>query len=273
MNPAEAAAVARRRFGNVTLIREEIYHMNTVSWLETISQDLRYGARLLAKSPGFTVVAVVSLALGIGANTASFQLIDAVRLRSLPVQSPRELAEIKIAGGNNGIGLNDSYGVLTRPIWEEIRRNHPSFSGVFAWNRRQEIVGDGSSTEPVISLFVTGDLFRTLGVQAWRGRSIGPEDEHACPDSTVMVSDAYWQRKLGSRQIDGSTKLIVDGALAQVIGVTPPSFFGLAVGESFDIVRPFCGPQRLMRNVFDVTVMGRLRPGLSLSQATAQLAG
>ena len=273
MTSAEAAAAAHRTFGNTTLIREEIYHMNTVSWLESISQDLRHGARLLAKSPGFTVVAVVSLALGIGANTAIFQLVDAVRLRSLPVQNPHELAEIKIVGGNGGMGMNDAYGVLTRPMWEEIRRSHPSFSGVFAWNKHQEIVGEGGGAEQVSSLFVTGDLFRTLGVQAWRGRSIGPDDEHACPDSTVMVSHAYWQSKLGSRKIDPNVKLIVDGALVQVIGVTPPSFFGLAVGESFDIVHPFCQPQHLMRNYFDVTVMGRLRPGLILSQASAQLAG
>jgi hypothetical protein len=247
--------------------------MNTVSWLESISQDLRHGARLLAKSPGFTVVAVVSLALGIGANTAIFQLVDAVRLRSLPVQNPHELAEIKIVGGNGGMGMNDAYGVLTQPTWEEIRRSHPSFSGVFAWNKHQEIAGEGTGSEPISSLFITGDLFRTLGVQAWRGRSIGPDDEHDCPDSTVMVGHAYWQSKLGSREIEASVKLIVDGALVQVIGVTPPSFFGLAVGESFDIVRPFCQPQQLMRNYFDVTVIGRLRPGLSLSQASAQLAG
>ena len=272
MTPTEAAAAARRTFGNATLIREDIYHMNTVSWLESISQDLRYGARLLAKSPGFTLVAVISLALGIGANTAIFQLVDAVRLRSLPVQNPQELAEIKIIGGNNGMGLNDSYGVLTRPMWEEIRRSHPSFSGVFAWSKDQAIVGQGSSAEPVNSLIVTGNLLRTLGVQPWRGRSIDPDDEHACPDITVMVSHAYWQSKLGSREIDTNAKLMVDGALRQVIGVTPPSFFGLAVGESFDIVQPFCRPPQLMRNSFDVTVMGRLRPGSNLAQASAQLA-
>jgi predicted permease len=273
MTPSEAASAARRTFGNPTLIREEIYRMNTVSWLESIAQDLRYGARLLAKSPGFTVVAVVSLALGIGANTAIFQLIDAVRLRSLPVQNPHELAEIKIVGGNGGMGMNDAYGELTRPMWEEIRRSHPSFSGVFAWSKYQKIVGEGGDADPVNALIVTGDAFRTLGVQPWRGRSIGPDDEHACPDSTVMVSHAYWQSKLGSRELDANTKLIVDGVPAQVVGVTPPSFFGLAVGESFDIVVPFCQPQQLMRNLFDVTVMGRLRPGVSLPQASAQLTG
>ncbi len=271
MTPAEAATAARRTFGNPTLIREEIYHMNTVSWFESTAQDLRHGARLLAKSPGFTIVAIVSLALGIGANTAIFQLIDAVRLRSLPVQNPQELAEIKIVGGNGGMGMNDAYGVLTQPMWEEIRRNHPSFSSVFAWNKNQQIVRLGANAEPANSFFVTGDALRTLGVQPLRGRLILPDDEHACPASTVMVSYAYWQSKLGGRELEANTKLLIDGVPSQVVGVTPPSFFGLAVGESFDIVSPLCQPQQLLRNLFDVTVMGRLRPGVSLSQASAQL--
>src|SRR5579859_5648665 len=100
--------------------------MNTVPWLESIAQDVRYAARLLLTNPGFAAVAVLSLALGIGANTPIFQLLNAVRLRSLPVQNPRELAEIRIVGGNGGMGLNGPYGELTRPIWEEIRREHPA---------------------------------------------------------------------------------------------------------------------------------------------------
>jgi hypothetical protein len=168
MTPAEAAAAARRTFGNPTLIREEIYQMNTVSWLESLAQDLRYGARLLGRSPGFTVVAIASLALGIGANTAIFQLIEAVRLRSLPVQNPQQLAEIKIVGGHRGMGMNDAYGELTRPMWEEIRRSHPSFSGVFAWTKRQDIVGEGGNAEAANSFFVTGDLFQTLGATVAR---------------------------------------------------------------------------------------------------------
>jgi hypothetical protein len=115
MPPAEAAAAARRKFGNPGLVREEIYRMNTIGWLESTWQDLRYAARTLRLSPGFATVAIVSLALGIGANTAIFQLLDAVRLRSLPVQNPQELAEVKIVGGNHGMGMNQQYGELTRP--------------------------------------------------------------------------------------------------------------------------------------------------------------
>lgn len=127
-------------------------------------------------------------------------------------------------------------------------------------SKRQQIVRTGGDAEPVNSLFVTGDALRTLGVQPWRARLIVPDDERACPYSAVMVSYAYWQNKLGGREVDtASTRLIVDGVPAQVVGVTPPSFFGLAVGESFDIVTPLCQPPRLVRNVFDVTVMASWR--------------
>ena len=129
MPPAEAAAAARRKFGNPGLVREEIYRMNTIGWLESAWQDLRYGVRTLRLSPGFAAVAILSLALGIGANTAIFQLLDAVRLRSLPVQNPQELAEVKIVGGNHGMGLTNSYGELTRPIWQLIRDRQQGFLG------------------------------------------------------------------------------------------------------------------------------------------------
>ena len=107
-------------------------------------QDLRYGARLLRRSPGFALVGILSLALGIGANTAIFQLLDAVRLRSLPVPKPHELAEVRIVGGNHGMGINPgAYGQLTRPVWQEIREHHEPFSGVFAWSANDVRVGQG----------------------------------------------------------------------------------------------------------------------------------
>lgn len=247
--------------------------MRGASWLQSIAQDLRYGVRLLLMAPGFTTVAILSLTLGIGANTAIFQLLNAVRLRSLPVSRPQELAEIRIVGGNHGMGVNDSYySELTRPIWQEIRRDHPPFSSVFAWGEDQMRVGEGSAAQMVKGITVSGDFFPVLGVRPWRGRLIASEDEHACPASSAVVSYAFWQSKMGGRDIDANTKVLVNAELKQVIGVTPPSFFGLAVGERFDIALPFCQPKQLSRNLFDVTVMGRLRPGSTLLSASAQLA-
>ena len=272
MSPSDAASAAHRKFGNPTLIREEIYRMNTVSWLESIVQDLRYGFRTMIANPGFSLIAILSLALGIGANTAIFQLLNAVRLRSLPVKNPHELAEIKIVGGNRGMGLVEPYGELTRPMWEQIRRDHPAFSGVFAWSKDDVSLGEGKDFERVPAIVVSGEFFPVLGLEPWRGRLIGPEDEHSCPDSTAVASYGFWQSQLGGREIDRNTKISIDGRLRQIVGVTPPSFLGLIVGERFDIALPACTPKQLSSNSFEVTVMGRLKPGWTVASASAQLA-
>jgi len=236
-------------------------------------QDLRYGARLLRRSPGFALVGILSLALGIGANTAIFQLLDAVRLRSLPVPKPHELAEVRIVGGNHGMGINPgAYGQLTRPVWQEIREHHEPFSGVFAWSANDVRVGQGGDLRRAHGLYVSGEFFRVLGVRPWRGRLLLPEDEGgACPPSKAVVSYAYWQGEMGGRDIGTRSTLMINGGLKEVVGVTPPGFFGLAVGDSFDIAIPFCQPKELRRDVFDVAVMGRLCPGWTLKRASAWL--
>jgi predicted permease len=238
-------------------------------------QDLRYAIRQLRMAPGFALVAIASLALGIGANAAIFQLLDAVRLRSLPISNPKELAEVRIVGGNHGFGINGGfYSQLTRPIWREIREHHDAFSGVFAWSSYEERVGKGVDLRNVRALEVSREFFPVLGVQPWRGRLLMSEDEEsACTISGVVVSYRYWQSQMGGRELDGNNPIIVDGHSSQVIGVTPPGFFGVAVGESFDIAVPLCYGKDLRREVFDVSVMGRLRPGWSLERASALMAG
>jgi predicted permease len=273
MPPAEAAAAARRKFGNPGLVREKIYRMNTIGWLESTWQDLRYGMRTLRLSPGFAAVAIVSLALGIGANTAIFQLLDAVRLRSLPVQNPQELAEMKIVGGNQGMGLNQQYGELTRPLWELIRDKQQAFSGTFAWSANQRYIGRGSQMRHFNQLLVSGGFFRVLGVQPFRGRLLGPQDEGACPASAAVASYAYWQSELGGRDLSSGIKLFADNSLVEIVGITPPEFFGVAVGDSFDLALPFCQPKdALRRDIFEVSVMGRLKPGWTIERASAAMA-
>lgn len=272
MPPAEAAAAARRKFGNPGMVREEIYRMNTIGWLESTWQDLRYAARVLRASPGFAMVAILSLTLGIGANTAIFQVLDAVRLRSLPVRNPQELTEVKIVGGNHGMGLNQPYGELTRPLWELIRDQQQAFSGVFAWSANQGYIGRGSGMRHFNELLVSGEFFRVLGVRPWSGRLLGPQDEGACPVSAAVASYAYWQSELGGRDIASGIRLIADNGPVEVVGVTPPEFFGMAVGESFDLARPFCQPKDgLRRDIFEVSVMGRLKPGWKIERASAAM--
>ena len=132
MKPRDARDAAHRKLGNVTLVREDIYYMNTVTVLDAFWRDLKYGARLLRLNPGFAVVATLSLALGIGANTAIFQLLDAVRIRTLPVERPQELVEIRIAdtkGGRTGRFMGRRP-MLTNPQFEQIRDRQEVFSGL-----------------------------------------------------------------------------------------------------------------------------------------------
>ncbi len=273
MKPEEARRRARLKFGGLDQVKEECRDLGAAHFIENVFQDMRYGLRQLRCNPGFTIVAVLTLALGIGANTAIFQLLDAIRLRSLPVPNPHELAEVRIVGGNHGMGLNaEKYGGLTRPLWQEIRRDHEPFSGVFAWSAGDVRVTQGSDLRHAHGLYVSGEFFRVLGLQPWRGRLILPEDEvGACPPSKAVVSYSYWQGQMGARDIGTGSTLTINDSLMEVIGVTPPGFFGLAVGDSFDVAIPFCQPKELRRDVFDLAVMGRLRPGWTLKRASAWL--
>lgn len=236
-------------------------------------QNLRYALRQLRLNPMFALVMVASLALGIGANTAIFQLLDAVRLRSLPVPRPQELAEVRIIGGNKGFGVtNGVYAQLTRPIWKEIKQHHEPFTDVFAWSLQDQTIGRGSDSRSVRAFEVSGEFFPALGIQPWRGRLFRPEDEaDQCKISQVAVSYPYWQSQMGGRELSANETLVVEGNPAQVVGVTPPGFFGVAVGETFDITFPFCHQKESNAYLFDVSVIGRLRPGWSLERASAQM--
>src|SRR5215468_1323564 len=171
--------------------------------MQTLIQDLRFGARLLMKQPGFTLIAVITLALGIGANTAIFQLLDTVRLRSLPIDRPHELAEIRIAGGNGGMGINPGpYGGVTRPMWEAARREQKAFSGLAAWNQFGLRLGRGAERKRAKGLEVSGEFFPILRVAPWRGRLFQPDDESfACPANRAVVSYSFWQREMGGREL------------------------------------------------------------------------
>src|SRR5579862_9045780 len=134
MTPQEARRAAHLKLGNPIEIREEIYRMNTVRLFDSVWQDLRYAARLMRINRGFAAVAILSLALGIGANTAIFQLIDAIRLRTLPVANPQRLVEVEIANRDWRTGsFSGPYPSLTNPLWEQVRDHQQAFSGMAAW--------------------------------------------------------------------------------------------------------------------------------------------
>jgi predicted permease len=269
MSPDEAARAARLRFGNPEVLKESVEAEDAALSIESLVRDVRYALRGFTRSPGFTTVAIITLALGIGANTAVFQLLDAVRLRSLPIQRPHELVELQIIGGNKGLGVNDNqYTYFTIPMWQEVRRHHDPLSGVFAWRQDQAIVGQPRDQKRVHALEVSGEFFKVLGVLPWQGRLIEPQDEAGCNPSKVVASYPFWKAQMGGEPITPNTTILVEGHAVQVLGVTPPSFFGVAVGDRFDLAYPSCIPPNPRREVFNLSVMGRLKPGWDIARAS-----
>ncbi|MBV9223347.1 MAG: ABC transporter permease [Acidobacteriaceae bacterium] len=281
MSAEEARYAALRKLGNTTLIREEIYNMNSIGILEVLWQDLRYGARGLRLSPGFTTVAVLSLALGIGANTAIFQLLDAVRLRLLPVKDPQQLVEVSIINRHHRTGsATGRRSSLTNPQWEQIRDRQQVFSRVAAWGDKTFNTAPGGEAQNVEGLLVSGDFFNTLGVPAVLGRVFtSTDDRRGCGSSGAVISYTFWQRKFGGNAGALGRKLTLNGHPFEVIGITPPSFFGVDVGQRFDVAVPICSEPLLepdmnsldKRHYWWLAAIGRLKPGISAEQAQAQL--
>src|SRR5262245_16672311 len=227
MTPEEARYAALRALGGIEQRKEECRDMRRVNLIENTLQDLRYAGRTLRRSPVFTAVAILSLALGIGANTAIFQLLDAVRLRSLPVAKPQELAEVRVSGGHppSGIsrGINSE---ITNPLWERIREHQEAFSGIFAWGDGELAVGQGSEARRVIGLWVGGDFFSALGVAPIRGRLFtAADDRRGCGPEGMVISHAFWQGYFGGQDSAIGNTLAVGEKTFTVIGVTPPEFF------------------------------------------------
>lgn len=246
-------------------------------------KDLRFGARLLRLNPGFTIVAVLSLALGIGANTAIFQLIDAVRLRSLPVENPQELAQVKIVKSPNGrtgafMGPNPQFTYL---LWENLQDRQKAFSSLGAWHSTRLNLNRSGEARYAQVLYVSGGFFKMLGVQPVLGRLITPSDDHrGCGSSGVVLSNSFWHRQFGGNPSALSSKITLEGHPFEIIGIAPPNFFGVEVGRSFDVALPICAEQAIGTEnaAIDNTqawwlgVIGRLKPGMTMDQASAQLA-
>jgi predicted permease len=243
--------------------------------------DLRYGIRTLRQNPGFTAIAILSLALGIGANTAIFQLLNAVRLRSLPVAEPQRLAMVQFESTRGQRGsIASPYPALTNPQWERLRDSQDVFSGVVAWWPNIFGMRSPGDLRRVRGLFVSGDFFRVLGVTAIRGRTFtAADDRRGCGIPGAVISYAFWQRQFGGEASAIGSKLTLNDQPVEVIGIAPASFTGLEVGRGFDLAVPICSQASLWvsGNWLDngvtwwLNVIGRLKPGSTLEQASTRL--
>jgi putative ABC transport system permease protein len=265
----EARANVRCEFGNVLLTKEVTRAQWGWVWLEQLAMDIRYVLRGLRHSPGFTAVAVLSLALGIGANATLFGLIDALVLRSLPVVQPGELVSVDI----------QDQGDFTNAIWEQLRDRQNVFVGVFAWAHTGFDLAEGGEKQPVEGLYVSGEFFRTLGVQSLRGRVLMPDDDRRGGAAVAVISHAFWERQFGADPKVVGRTLRINRHPFTIVGVTRPGFFGVDVGTRFDVAVPLASepifdperPALAERLQWWLSVMGRLKPGITLQKARTGL--
>jgi predicted permease len=276
----EARRRVRLEFGGLTQIKEDCQEARGVSLVEHIGQDVRYALRMFGRTPGFTVVVVMTLALGIGANTAVFSLINAVLLKMLPVKDPEQLVQISkiqpLYGQNNGF----SY-----PEVERFQREPQTFSGLFAFADlgavNVEVNGHGEIANGQV---VSNNYFSTLGVSAIRGRTIEPVDDQG--SAVAVISYKYWRERLAGDPAVVGTKIVVNNYPFTIIGVTPPEFFGLQPGQPVDISVPLkmiapLRPEYAMTGTpyYVLTwptrpaflIMGRLQPGVTAITAAARM--
>src|SRR6201996_9302586 len=287
-NAEDASSSARREFGNATLIKEITREMWGWVTVERLFQDLRYTGRVLRNSPGFAAVAILSITLGIGVNTAIFSLLDAVLLKPLAVHNPRELVIVgdptRTGALSEGPGRSD---IFSYPFFERFQARQQVFSDLYATGRSEHLdlsLADGSQlneTEGRIrARFVTGNFFSFLGVPAVAGR-VFTEPEVRIPGSApvVVIGYSFWQRIFAGDARAIGQALIVNGSRFTIIGVTPAEFSGDIVGAPTDIWLPITmeaqanpGHDYLTNSqVSWLLLMGRLKPGISIRQADASV--
>ena len=287
--PNDAGAAAHRRFGNPTLLRERSYIAWGWSWLEGLLQDVLYGLRAMLRSPGITIVALLSLALGIGANTAIFSLMDAVMLRSLPVKDPGQLVLLG-TGDEDGIGTSivDTE-LYSYPFYRQLQQKNAVFSDVAAiFSMTDDVHGfvlGASGQAPADSdlmhvKLVSGTYFPLLGVQAQVGRTLTDADDTSEGDHpVVVVSHAFWTHTLASDPNVLDRKLKLGTTIFNIVGVAPPEFFGTKVGEAPDMWVPMSMTKSVppgwdaYKNNFtqSLNLMGRLKPGVTVERATSNV--
>jgi macrolide transport system ATP-binding/permease protein len=301
MTADRARAEARRRFGNVGLKQEESREIWMTRFLSEVGQDIRYGLRTMAANQAFSALAVVSLALGIGANTTIYSFMESILLRSLPVAEPESLVVVNWQGRLPANGLKDhvihgvqgrlwpgakgflASGMFPYPAFETLRKENPVFSTLFGYfdghSLNLSIRGQAMSAA---TEYVTGEYFRGLGVSPAAGRLIASEDDRAGAPAVAVISFAASQRRLGGPSNAVGQPVLVDNVPFTVIGVAPPEFFGVDPARAPDLYLPLHTNLLIERadaarmyadgNFYWIEMMGRLRPGVTMAQAQSALA-
>jgi putative ABC transport system permease protein len=278
--PIEARRLAILELGGLEQTKERVRTSRHGALLDEVGSDMRYALRTFVKDRSFTAVVVLSLALGIGANTAIFSLVDGLLLRTLPVKEPGRLAIL----GADGPSRQTTW---TYPIWEQIQQHADAFDGAFAWTRfdAQFNLSQGGETQLVSGMWVSASTFSTLGVTTVLGRPFMPADDvrgGGRSGPVAVISHAFWQRHFGGAPDVVGRTLTLERIPFTIVGVTQPGFFGLSVGRSYDVAIPF-GVEPLVRGTKEsrldrrtswwLTIMVRLKREQTIEHATTVLRG
>jgi predicted permease len=267
--PHAAELAARREFGNRTLVQEATREMWGWNSLERLWQDVRYALRGMRRTPGFTAAAVVSLALGIGANTAIFSLINTLMLRMLPVEHPGQLVELLFKAPGQ-----DHFNAFSLQSYQHYREHNHVFSGLIASADTPFAVhGDGLEPEIVHGLYVTPNYFSVLGVKPTLGRLIGPEDGSAESPNVAVVSWSWWKSRFNSDRAIVGRRIVAGDVPVTVVGVAPRGFVGLEPATRQDIWLPLTPhhPSYATTARYWLKLAARLKPGVSIEQARAEM--
>src|SRR6185436_9346880 len=302
MSPEEARYLALRKFGGVDQVKETYRDRRTIPFVETFFRDLRYGLRMLRRSPGMTAVAILSLALGIGANTALFSVVDAVLLKSLPVQNPEQLVIFEWKSGRTFrlSGMSGTSNVDTDPggrglslfrydVFEQMQKTHAGstdspLSDLFAFAPIREITASlGDQPEVINGQTVSGNYYTGMRVNPSLGRTITVDDDQKNAAPVVMLSYQFWDERFARNPSVIGQQLKLNQQSFTIIGVTPPAFNGaLQVGFHPSITIPLAAEPLLQGDrsnlgtasepgVWWLDVMGRLKPGATQEQARESL--
>jgi predicted permease len=274
MSRKNASAAARREFGNLPLIEEDSRAVWGWTAIESFFADLRYGLRAMRRNPGFSALAILSLALGIGANTAIFSLINTLMLRMLPVRDPGQLVALLHHYPAPDEPHDNTFSLQTYHL---MRDDNDVFSGLIASSYRPlHVRGNGLESQIVNGGFAEGSFFSLLGMNPALGRLIEPQDDRASrPSPVAVLSWSLWKSRFNLDPAILGEKLIVDDVDVTIVGVAPRNFSGLQVEASQDLwlplaMEPVIAPKDRERG--QIALLGRLKPGVSMEQARAEMA-
>ena len=273
MNNSDARAAAKKKLGNGTRIREEIYRMNTVAWLDSLSRDIRYALRGLRRNPTFTAVALLTLAIGIGANTAVFSVVNSVLLKPLNYPQPEELVAVRqVAPGAAGLASFSNGLPLSASMYFTYAEQNKTFQALGVWSPFQVNVTGLGEPEQVRGVAVSRGVLEALNVKPLLGRWLNQDDQTPAGPVRAMLTYGYWQRRFGGDRNVIGRAIDANSSTTEIVGVMPQGF--RILDADFDLIVPFqFDRSKLSLPGFGLQGVGRLKPGVTIAQANADIAG